>query len=114
MTMRIQRLVPALAAFATLALGGVAYAHATHHAGHHAHRVALRAVTDRPASPADADNVQSGDQSTSDAGGVTEPAAAEPPETAGTESLAAADGSSGHADESGAGANPDHHCEGTE
>src|SRR5579871_5113804 len=113
MNMRIQRLVPALAAFAALALGGVAYAQATHRAGHHAHHVAVRAVSTTPASPADADNVQSGDQSAPDTGGSTEQAAAESPGTSNAESPAAADGLSGHADEPG-GANADHQFEGTE
>ena len=114
MNMRIQRLVPALAAFATLAPGGVAYAQATHRAGHHAHHVAVRAVSTTPASPADADNVQSGDQNAPDAVGATEQAAGDTPETAGAESPAAADGPSGRADEAGAGANAGHQFEGTE
>jgi hypothetical protein len=121
MTKRFMKLFGALAAVAALAVGGSAIASAQQKA---------------PASPAaeqvggpDTDSIQSGDQTTPDAAGVSAtaaeapgteaPSASETPgapeaaETPGSESAPNSDGPGGHADEPG---NPtaDHQFQGNE
>ncbi len=106
MTRRIRKMTITVAALAALALGGAAFAQAQSAPGAAHERV----------SKTDPDNVQSGDQKTTDKAHASsaDPAAGENPETdPGPESATANDGPGGHADEPG-NASADHQFQGNE
>ena len=108
MTKRIRKLVVAVAALASLALGGAVFAQAQ----------TLPSAAPEATSMPDRDNVRSGDQVTLDtaatAGSASETPGAESPEIgAGSESAPANDGPGGHADPPG-NANADHQFQGNE
>lgn len=119
MAKRMQRLMVAVAAMASLALGGAVFAQAqsTHAKALHGATTAHHAIVGRSAGAVDGDNVQSGDQSTPDqpgAAGGHESSGVENPEQPGNaaESATNSDGPGGHADAPGA--NVDHQFQGNE
>lgn len=116
MAKRMQRLMVAVAAMASLALGGAVFAQAnsTHAKAVHGARSVHHATLARSSAATDGDNVQSGDQSTPDQPGAatgSESSGAENPEQSG-ESASPSDGPGGHADAPGA--NVDHQFQGNE
>jgi hypothetical protein len=119
MAKRMQRLMVAVAAMASLALGGAVFAQAQsmHAKAQRGARTAHHAAVDRPAGAVDGDNVQSGDQSTPDQPGAAvgnESSGAENPEQSGNagESTTNSDDPAGHADAPGA--TVDHQFQGNE
>jgi hypothetical protein len=119
MAKRMQRLMVAVAAMASLALGGAVFAQAqsTHGKALHAATAAHHATVGRSAGAVDGENVQSGNQSTPDQPGVAagnESSGAVNPEQSGNaaDSATNSDGLGGHADAPGA--NVDHQFQGNE
>jgi hypothetical protein len=110
MRTRIMTAVAPVAAIAALAVGGVAYASSGGSAAPHAKATAPVAAEPAEAGP-DTDTIQSGDQTTPDAGQQAEQGSETSTET-GSE-VAGNDGPGGHADEPG-NPNADHQFEGQE
>ena len=105
MRARIMTAVAPVAAIAALAVGGVAYASSGGSAAQHA-KAKTTATAEPVQSGPDADNIQSGDQTTPDAGSSAEQGS----ETSG-ETGSVNDGPGGHADAPG---NVDHQFQGQE
>ncbi len=105
MRTRIMTAVAPLAAIATLAVGGVAYASNGGSAAQHSAATTTATAEPVQAGP-DTDNVQSGDQTTPDTGSSVEQSS-----EASGEGGSANDGPGGHADAAG---NVDHQFQGQE